>query len=370
MNVPFLDLKAQYDSIKNDIDPAIADVISSGGFIGGKKVTDFEKAFAEYNGSPFCLGVANGTDAIEIAIKSLGLSSNAEVIVPANTFIATSEAVTSAGAKVVFADSHPDYYTLDIEDFKRKITPNTKAVIPVHLYGQPADMDPILEIAKEHNLFVIEDTSQAHGATYKGRKCGSMGDIGTFSFYPGKNLGAYGDAGGILFKDEKHFEFARTYAAHGSKIKYVHEIEGRNSRLDSLQAAVLHTKLPHLDKWSKSRLNNALLYNELLSGVEGIITPKIAEGTTPVFHLYVVRVEAREAFINALKEKGITAMIHYPFSLPKCEAYKHYNHAENDFPVANSQMNNIVTLPMYPELSEDMIRYVCESIKEILMVNA
>ena len=319
-----------------------------------------------YNGVDYFLGVANGTDAIEIVIKSLGLSKDDEVIIPANTFIATSDAVTSAGAKVVFADSNPDNYTIDVEDLKRKITSKTKAIIPVHLYGHPADMDPILEIAKEHNLFVIEDTSQAHGALYKGRKCGTMGDFGTFSFYPGKNLGAYGDGGGIIFKNEIHYIFSKTYASHGSKIKYVHEMEGRNSRLDSLQAAVLNVKLPYLDKWSNSRLNHAKLYNELLSGVEGVTTPKIEDFAIPVFHLYVIRVENRYEFMDSMSFYDISTMIHYPYSLPKCEAYSHYNHKESDFPVANSQMDKIVSLPIYSEMTEDMIHHVCNSIKEVL----
>lgn len=364
MNVPFVDLKSQYRSIKNEMDAAIAEVIENTAFVGGKAVSRFEEAFSAYVGVPHCVGVANGTDAIEIALLALGIRPGDEVIVPANSFIATSEAVTTAGAKVVFADSDPRFYTIDVEDLRRKITPKTKAIIPVHLYGHPADMDPIMEIAREHNLIVIEDTSQAHGAFYKGNRVGTFGDAATFSFYPGKNLGAYGDGGGIVFKSPEAADFARTYAAHGSKVKYHHVMEGRNSRLDGIQGAVLGVKLPHLDSWNEARRRNAALYSELLAGTRGIVLPEIADYAVPVFHLYVIRVENREELQKKLAERGIATAIHYPISLPSLEAYAYLNHTHEDFPVANGQMTEILSLPMYPELTEEMIRYTVEALKE------
>jgi dTDP-4-amino-4,6-dideoxygalactose transaminase len=366
MNVPFVDLKAQYLSIKAEVDAAIAEIISNTAFIGGKTVANFEREFAGYIGSPYCVSVANGTDAIEIALRALGIGDGDEVIVPANSFIATSEAVTSIGARVVFADSDPDFYTMDVEDFRRKITSRTKAVIPVHLYGHPADMDSILEIAREHGLLVVEDTSQAHGALYKGRRVGSIGDAGTFSFYPGKNLGAYGDAGAIVFKSQHAADFARALANHGSVVKYQHFIEGRNSRMDGIQAAVLATKLPHLESWSEGRRRAAALFTELLEGVEGIVTPKIADYAVPVFHLYVVRVADRERLQSRLAERGVSTGIHYPIALPSLEAYAYLGHRPEDFPVATSQMSQLLSLPMYPELTEEMIRYTVECLKEEL----
>jgi len=366
MTIPFVDLKAQYRTIKPEIDAAIEEIVSNTAFIGGKAVSSFEEEFAAYIGVPNCVGVANGTDAIEIALRALRVRPGDEVIVPANTFIATSEAVTSAGATLVFADSEPDHYTLDVEDFRRKISPRTKGVIPVHLYGHPADMDPIMEIAREHDILVIEDTSQAQGALYKGRKVGSIGDASTYSFYPGKNLGAYGDAGAIIFKDAAAAEFARAYGSHGSLVKYHHIMEGRNSRLDGLQAAVLSVKLRHLDGWGAARLRNARLYNELLADADGIVTPHIAEYAAPVFHLYVIRVADRDNVQRELAARGISTAIHYPIALPSLEAYNHLGHRHEDFPVANGQMGELLSLPMYPELTEEMIRYVADTLKQIV----
>jgi dTDP-4-amino-4,6-dideoxygalactose transaminase len=366
MTVPFVDLRAQYATIKPEIDAAIEEIVSTTAFIGGKAVASFEDAFASYIGAPHCVGVANGTEAIEIALRALGVGPGDEVIVPANTFIATAEAVTSAGATVVLADSEPDHYTLDPEDFRRKITARTKAVIPVHLYGHPADMDPITAIARRHGLLVIEDTSQAQGALYKGRKVGSIGDASTYSFYPAKNLGAYGDAGAIIFNDPKAAEFARAYGNHGSLVKYHHMMEGRNSRLDALQAAVLSVKLRHLDAWSQARLRNARLYNELLAGAEGIVAPAIADYAVPVFHLYVVRVADREAVQAQLSARGVATAIHYPIALPALEAYAHLGHKPEDFPVATGQMGQILSLPMYPEMTEDMIRYTADTLRQVV----
>ncbi|MCK5704603.1 MAG: DegT/DnrJ/EryC1/StrS family aminotransferase, partial [Cyclobacteriaceae bacterium] len=264
MNIPFVDLKSQYKSIKNEIDPVIFDVISNGAFIGGAYHKNFETAFAKFCNAKHCVGVGNGTDALFIALKTLGIKEGDEVITVANSFIATSEAITMTGAKVVFVDINPQTYNIDVKKIEEKITPKTRAIIPVHLYGQPADMDPIMEIAQNYNLKVIEDAAQAHGAVYKGRTTGSIGDLACFSFYPGKNLGAYGDAGAIVTDDENLAIKARMIANHGRVEKYNHEMEGVNSRLDGLQAAILNVKLKLLPEWTENRRKNAYLYNKHL----------------------------------------------------------------------------------------------------------
>ncbi len=366
MQIPFVDLRAQYASIKAEIDPAIEQIIANTAFIGGRAVAEFEEQFAAYTGHPHCVAVANGTDAIEIALRAFGIGPGDEVIVPANTFIATSEAVTCAGARVVFADSEPNHYTLDPEQFRRCITPRTRAVIPVHLYGHPADMDPIMRIAREHGLRVIEDTSQAHGAYYRGQRVGTFGDAATYSFYPGKNLGAYGDAGGITFADPDAALVARTYANHGSLVKYQHTVEGRNSRLDGLQAAVLSVKLRHLDTWNAGRRAVASLYDTLLADVEGLAVPAVADYATPVYHLYVVRVAEREAVIRELAARGVATAIHYPIALPVCEAYAHLGYTADQFPVACGQMGSLLSLPMYAELTEEMVRYTAAAVREVV----
>ena len=366
MNIPFVDLKAQYQQIRDEIAPAIADVLENTAFVGGARVAAFESAFATYVDSPNCVSVANGTEAIEIALRAFGIGPGDEVIIPANSFIATGEAVTAAGARVVFVDSEPDFYCIDAEQIESRITSRTRAIIPVHLYGHLADMDPIIEIARRHDLKVIEDTSQAHGALYKGRRVGSIGDAGTFSFYPGKNLGAYGDGGAIVFADADAgaATLARTYANHGSVVKYHHVIEGRNSRLDGIQAAVLQVKLRHLDDWNAARRRNAALYSERLASVPGIVLPTVAAYAEPVWHLYVIRVADRERLMSRLAGRGISTAIHYPISLPSLEAYSYLGHQPGDFPVANGQMSELLSLPMYPELTEEMIAHAVEAIHE------
>ena len=266
MSIQLVDLKAQYLTIKPEIDAVISDVLTKTAFIGGAYVKDFEDAFAAFCGAKYCVGVANGTDALFVTLKCLGIGSGDEVIVPANTFIATAEAVTQAGGRVVFADVNPKTYNIDVTKLEGKITKKTKAIIPVHLYGQPADMDAILALAKKHNLKIIEDSAQAHGAAYKGRTIGSMGDAACFSFYPGKNLGAYGDAGAVVTNDQGLANEVRMFANHGRLDKYDHKLEGVNSRLDALQAAILGVKLKHLEKWSEARRKNAYAYNRLSKG--------------------------------------------------------------------------------------------------------
>jgi dTDP-4-amino-4,6-dideoxygalactose transaminase len=311
--------------------------------------------------------VANGTDALYLAVRALGIGPGDEVITVANSFIATSEAITAAGAKVVFVDINPATYNIDVTKIEEKVTPKTKAIIPVHLYGQPADMDPILAIAKKHNLKVIEDAAQAHGAEYKGRRIGSIGDAACFSFYPGKNLGAYGDGGAIVTNDDELDEKVRMIANHGRLDKYDHKLEGVNSRLDGLQAAILSVKLGHLPAWTEGRRRNAYMYNDYLKDVS-VVTPEEIKDVKAVYHLYIVRVKngMRQKLQDYLASKGIATGIHYPIALPNLQAYAYMNHTQNDFPEATRVSQEIVSLPMYAELSEQQINFVAESIRECL----
>lgn len=364
MNIPFVDLKAQYNSIKNEIDQAMAEVLAKTAFIGGPFAKSFEKKFAQFCGVEHCVGVGNGTDALFIALKALGIGAGDEVITAANSFIATSEAITATGAKVVFVDINPRTYNIATDQIEDKITSRTRAIIPVHLFGQPVDMDPVFELAKKHGLKIVEDAAQAHGAAYKGRKVGSMGDAACFSFYPGKNLGAYGDAGAIVTNDEKLALKARMIANHGRTEKYNHEMEGVNSRMDGFQGAILDVKLTHLAEWTEMRRKNAYLYNEYLKGT-GLLTPVEINDVKAVYHLYVVRVakEQRDDFQSFLKSKGISTGIHYPIALPNLTAYKYLGHTEADFPEASKASHEIVSLPMFPELKEIQIAYVAEQVK-------
>jgi len=365
MKVPFVDLKAQYDSIKDKIGNAIAEVINNTAFVGGAFVKQFEDNFAEFCGVKNCIGVGNGTDALFISLKALGIGNGDEVITAANSFIATSEAITMAGAKVVFADINPKTYNMDVDNIESKISARTKAIIPVHLYGQPVDLDSVFQLAKKHDLRIIEDAAQAHGAIYKGRKIGSLGDIACFSFYPGKNLGAYGDAGAIVTNDETLAARVRMFANHGRMDKYNHKIEGVNSRLDGLQAAILNVKLKHLPEWSERRRSNAHYYNELLVGAD-VVTPTEMDDVKAVYHLYVVRInkDKRQALQDHLKSNGIATGIHYPIALPNLKAYAYLHHNENDFPNASKASYEILSLPMYPELQESQIEYIAEKIMD------
>ena len=367
MNIPFVDLKVQYNSIKDEIDAAMASVLAKTAFIGGPFAKAFEEKFAAFCDVEYCVGVGNGTDALFIALKTLGIGAGDEVITAANSFIATSEAITSTGAKVVFVDINPDTYNMNVNQVEDKITPRTKAIIPVHLFGQPVDMDAVLKIAGKHGLKVVEDSAQAHGAVYKGRTIGSMGDMACFSFYPGKNLGAYGDAGAIVTNDEQLALRARMIANHGRTEKYNHEMEGVNSRMDGFQAAILDVKLGHLPEWTEMRRENAYLYNDYLKDT-GLVTPKEIDNVKAVYHLYVVRVGAakREDFQAFLKSKGIASGIHYPIALPNLTAYEYLGHAENDFPEASKASHEIVSLPMFPELTEEQIAYVAEQVKAFM----
>ena len=360
--IPFVDLKSQYQSIKTDIDTAISNVINETAFIGGKYVKAFEQEFTKAYGVKHCIGVANGTDAIYIIMKMLGIGNGDEVITVANSWISTSETISQTGATPVFVDIEKDYFTIDPDLIESQITSKTKAIIPVHIYGQSAQIEKIKSICKKHNLFLIEDCAQSHFTQYNEQNVGTFGIASTFSFYPGKNLGAYGDAGCILTSDDELAEKCRMYANHGALKKHQHQIEGINSRLDGLQASILSAKLSHLHNWNSSRLRNAKIYSELLKDVSFIQLPAIRENTTHTFHLYVIRAERRDELQEYLKEMGIETAIHYPTPLPLLNAYKYLDKKSDDFPVASDYMNKILSLPMYPELKEENISYIANCI--------
>ncbi len=364
MKIPFVDLKTQYFSIKEDIDQAISDVIQDSAFIGGKYVKAFEENFADYVGVKNCVGVGNGTDALYIALKALGVSEGDEVITAANTFIATSEAITMTGAKVVFVDCNKETYNIDVDKLEQTINPKTKAIIPVHLYGQTADMDKIKDIARKHNLYVIEDAAQAHGAKYKDQRIGTIGNIACFSFFPGKNLGAYGDAAAIVTNNDELARKARMFANHGRIEKYNHEFEGTNSRLDGLQAAILDVKLKHLDKWTERRRTIAKIYDAGLKDI--VITPSVMPDVKHVYHLYVIRIGNREKVKELLAEKGIATGIHYPIPLPFLKAYGYLGHKPADFPVAYSMKAEILSLPIHGDMKAEQVEYVTASLKDIV----
>lgn len=364
-SVPFVDLKAQYASIKPEIDEAIAAVIEQTAFIGGPFVREFEEAFARYCGVGHCVGLANGTDALFIALRTLGVGPGDEVITAANSFIATSEAIKMAGAQVVFVDIDPRTYNIDVNRIEEKIGPRTRAIIPVHLYGQPADMDPILALARKHGFRVVGDAAQAHGSLYKGRPIAELADITCFSFYPGKNLGAYGDGGALVTNNETWAAQSRMLANHGRTKKYDHDFEGVNSRLDGIQAAILSVKLRHLEVWTEARRANAYRYNTALAGL-GLITPTELPDVRAVYHLYVVRVPTgnRSDLQQYLKSQGIETGIHYPIALPFLNAYKHLRHRLEDFPVAAKLSSEILSLPMFPELTDAQLLSVAAWIGE------
>jgi dTDP-4-amino-4,6-dideoxygalactose transaminase len=366
MNIPFVDLKSQYANIKGEIDTAIRNVVEETAFIRGKYVENFEKAYASEYGVKHCISIGNGTDGIYIALKMLGIGPGDEVMTSACSWIATSETITQAGAKPVFIDIEPDYYTLDPSLIEKKITKRTKAIIPVHFYGHPADMDRIMEISCKYGLYVIEDCAQAHFATYKGKKVGAIGNAGVFSFYPSKNLGAYGDAGCIVTDDDALAYKMRLYANHGSVNKIDHLFEGINSRMDGMQASILLAKLPYIHEWNRKRYENAMIYNSLLKDVKEIKPPSVKDECSHVFHVYVIRTERRNELREHLSSNGIQTMIHYPKALPFLEAYKYLNHGKTDFPLAYEYQSEILSLPMYPELTVSQIEYVVGKIKEFL----
>jgi len=357
MNIPFVDLQAQYQSIKREIDTVIQTVIQETAFIGGKYPKNFEQEFAHFLGVKHFIACANGTDSIEILLQAMGIGAGDEVIVPAYSWISTSEAVSNVGAKPVFVDIEEDYYCINPKLIEEKITDKTKAIIPVHFYGQPADMPAIMQIATKHQLQVLEDCAQAHGAEIAGKQVSTWGDCASFSFYPSKNLGAYGDAGGMATDNDAIAEKARRIANHGQLGKHDHTIEGRNSRMDSIQAAALSTKLTYLPAWTERRIQNALAYTQALENTE-IHTPKTRMNSKHVFHLYVIRTQNRDALQKKLQEKGVQTAIHYPSALPFLPCYAQLGFTEKDFPVSWQFQKETLSLPMYAELTAEQIIYI------------
>ncbi|BBO92871.1 DegT/DnrJ/EryC1/StrS family aminotransferase [Desulfosarcina ovata] len=362
MNVPFLDLKQQYGAIKDEIDAVLQEVINTCAFAGGPMTKKFESQFAPFCGCESAIGCGSGTEALWLALIGLGVGPGDEVITTPSTFIATSEAISFCGATPVFVDVVESTCNMNPALVEAAITPKTKAIIPVHLYGQMADMDPLMDIAAKHNLAVVEDACQAHGATYKGRRAGSIGNAGCFSFYPGKNLGAYGEAGAVVTSDEQLAETMATFRDHGQAKKYFHNIVGWNSRMDGFQGAVLGVKMKYIETWTRQRQENAALYAELLADIEGIETPMVIDGAESVYHLYVIQTDSRDELQAYLRENGIQTGLHYPIPLHLQEAYKSLGYKAGGFPVAEIAAKRILSLPMYPELREGQIRYVGEKI--------
>ena len=358
MKVPFLDLKAHHDPIKDEVLAAIEEVIDKNAFAGGPYVEKFESEFASYCQTEHCIGVGSGTDALWLALLALGVGPGDEVITVPVTFIATAEAISFTGAKPVFVDIEEQSYNMDPEKLESAINSRTKAIIPVHLFGQMANMDPILEIANRHGIPVIEDAAQAHGAEYKGKRAGSMGKAGCFSFYPGKNLGAFGEAGAVVTNNDDLKKKIQVLRDHGQAKKYYHDVVGWNGRMDGIQGAILSIKLKRLDQATESRRKNAKLYDGLLKGLETVVLPKEAKGRKHVYHIYPIRTTNRDELIEELKTRGIACGIHYPVPLHLQKAYNKTETSEKSFPISEKCSAEFVSLPMFPELTEDQIKIV------------
>jgi len=361
--VPFLDLKQEYQSIKDEVNVSLQQVMDSCRFVLGESVNSFEKEFASFCGTKYAVGVANGTDALRLVLLACGIEKGDEVITVPNTFIATTEAISQTGAKIVFVDINSSTYNIDVSRIEGAINEKTKAIVPVHLFGEPADMNPIMKIAREYNLKVIEDACQAHGAEYKGKKAGSIGDAGCFSFYPSKNLGAFGDGGMVVSNGNEIAQKIKMLRDHGQIKKYEHLVEGYNSRLDEMQAAILRVKLKRLDEWNELRRKNASIYNDLLEDVDEVVMPLEAEYAKHVYHLYVIRTHRRDELQDWLKSKGIGTGLHYPIPLHLQRVYEYLGYKEGDFPVAEECAKQILSLPMFPELTQEEIEKVVTEIK-------
>lgn len=364
MRVPFVDLYAQYLSIKEDIDMAIATTLKNTSFIGGTPVKEFEKAFAALYGVKQVIPCGNGTDSLYILMKMMGIGQGDEVITAANSWISSSETISQTGATPVFCDVDPVYYSMDESLLESLITPRTKAMIVVHLQGQMCAIEAIKKICDRHHIHLIEDCAQSHFSEYNGVRAGLTGIAGSFSFYPGKNLGAYGDAGCIITNDEALAEKCRMYANHGALKKHHHQMEGINSRLDGLQAAILSAKLPHIVKWTEKRISNAALYDNYLADIVEIVCPAVRPGSKHTFHLYVIRAQKRNELMAALAAAGIETAIHYPTALPNLPAYNYLSHPAGGYPVATRLEQEILSLPLFPELTEEQIAYVAGVIKQ------
>jgi dTDP-4-amino-4,6-dideoxygalactose transaminase len=360
--VPFVDLHAQYQTIKDEIDFVIADVIRESSFVRGPYVDKFERMFADMMERKYCVSCGNGTDSLYIAMTALGVRPGDEIIAPAHSWISTTETITQAGGTVVFCDTDKDTFTIDPASIESKITPNTVGIVPVHLYGQPADMDAVMAIAKKHKLWVLEDCAQAHLARFKGRLVGTFGEVASFSFYPGKNLGAMGDAGAVITNDAALAERMAMFARHGGLTKGDHRIEGINSRLDGLQAAILSAKLPYLPKWTTARQRLAAAYTERLAIIPGVETPVVGERCEPVWHLYVIRHDRRDALASHLKANGIQTVINYPVALPFLPCYAYLGHQPSDFVNAHKNQSRVVSLPIFPEMTKEQMEAVISAI--------
>jgi dTDP-4-amino-4,6-dideoxygalactose transaminase len=363
--IPFVDLKAQYQTIKGEIEAAVLKVLDSGQFVLGNEVAAFEEEFAAYSGARHGIGVNSGTSALHLALLAAGLGPGHEVITVPFTFVATVAAIRYTGARPVFVDIHPQSYTMDVNQLASAITPRTKAILPVHLYGQPADMDPILEVAQRYGLTVIEDACQAHGAEYKGRRVGSIGDLGCFSFYPGKNLGAYGEGGMVVTNDPGHARNIRMMRDWGQERKYEHVLQGYNYRLEGIQGAILRVKLRHLEAWTEARRAHAAVYDRLLSAA-AVSTPTALPGRRHVYHIYAIRVKERDRFQRRIQGRGIHTGIHYPIPVHLQKAHADLGYGLGDFPRSEQSATEVISLPMYPELMDGNIDHICASIRESL----
>ena len=365
--IPLVDLKANYAAIKDEIDEAIARILANTSFIGGKEVKDFEAAFANFQGTKRCVGVASGTGALFLTLKALGVGPGDEVITTPHTFIATAEPIEFLGAKTVLVDIDPATYNINPAQIEAAITERTKVIMPVHLYGQMAPMDAIMDIARRHDLKVVEDAAQAHGGEYKGKRAGSWGDAACFSFYPGKNLGAYGDGGAVCTNDEALADLIAKLRDHGRTSKYSHDLIGYGERLDAMQAAILAVKLRHLEDWTEARRRHAAYYSQALKGMSGVETPVEQADTRHVYHIYCVRVQGdRDAIKAALNERQIGAGIHYPIPVHLQPAMSHRGWRKGDFPQAEAAADTILSLPIYPELETDQMNRVVEELSEVM----
>jgi len=374
MKVPFLDLKAQYNSIKDEVLPEIHNVLDNTAYVMGKPVFNFEENFAKEHNAKHCVALSSGTDGNHVALWALGIGPDDEIIIPANTFIATAWGATLCGATPVFVDCHPDSYNIDPSKVEAAITPKTKAIVAVHLYGQPADMDPLAEIAKKHNIYLLEDAAQSHFAEYKGKRIGALSDVASYSFYPGKNLGAYGEGGAITTNNDELATIAKMIRDHGGKEKYNHEIYGHNYRMEGIQGAVLNVKLKYLNDWTNGRRRAAAKYNELLSGLDSIILPKEMDYAKHVYHLFVIQVngadslekntELRDKLKDHLTENKIAVGLHYPIPLHLQKCFNHLGYKQGDFPITEKLASTGLSLPMYPELTNEQIEYVSQKIKD------
>jgi dTDP-4-amino-4,6-dideoxygalactose transaminase len=366
MSIPFIDFKEQNRLIQDEVDAGFKKVFEKGDFILGEQAHIFEEAFSKYCEAQYGVGVNSGTDALHLALMALDIQEGDEVIVPTHTFIATALCVSFCRAKPVFVDIEPDTYNIDLKSFQAAITKKTKAVIPVHIYGQPANMDEIIAIARKHGIKIVEDAAQAHGSRYKGKRVGSLGDVACFSFYPTKSLGACGDAGMIVTNNKDIYEKALMLRDYGRRGRYEHKIKGTNSRLDTLQAVVLNAKLKHLDNWNQMRAKNAATYAQLLKPFKGVVTPILKEDRTHVFQTYAILVPNRDKVVEAMKAQGIGVLIHYPISLHLQGSYAELGYKKGDFPVAEKVANEVMSLPMFPHMTKEQIGVVAAALEKAL----